>query len=476
MAGVASKGKQGPVALEELNLVEFPIAMLCNRPPSSLKTISFSDRVFDRETGGWISREVLVTAGDAFGLPTHFDMDVLLALMVLTQSQNRFQDRTVRFSLYQIIELLEVTKFGGLHDRLRLSLDRWCSTTVKFQNAWRAENRWCSETFHFLDNVKLTKSRDFAPDQEQVFKWNDVVIESVQRQNTKPFDWPFYRSLSSPIAKRMYRFLDKRFFHKRTWQFGVEEFAVNKLGLQSGQRVSKYNQKLREGIFELEEAGFLAVGKSSVEKQSKGVFQVSFVRSTAEKQAIGILPTLGPGNREERKDLSEKVVGEGSSGQESSLVTQLVQRGVNFIQAVQLAVTNADECGRQIQYFDFQTNNGWKPTRSSGGYLRTAILGAYTAPDGFKPKEEVEQEVSARKAKLAKLQAEKQLEAGKLASEREEFKRREVLVKKYREGIGEVNWAALIHELAEKHEGFRRQFFLSSDYEQVVTVFEERLK
>ncbi len=477
MAGVASKGKHDAVALEELNLVEFPIAMLCNRPPSSLKTISFSDRLFDREANDWISREVLVTAGDAFGLPTHFDMDVLLALMVLTQSQNRFQDRTVRFSLYQIIELLAISKFGGVHDRLRLALDRWCGTTVKFQNAWRSGNRWCSETFHFLDNVKLTKSRDFEPDQEQVFKWNDVVVESVQKQNTKPFDWVFYRSLSSPIAKRMYRFLDKRFFHRRTWEFEVEEFAVNKLGLQAGQRSSKYNQKLREGILELEEAGFLATGKSTVEKQSKGVFQVSFVRSTAEKQLSALVPPT-PIKREEWKDLNGKVDGgiRNESELDSPPVTELVRRGVNRFQAIELVSAKPDECGLQIQYFDFQIKQGWKPAKSGGGYLRTAILGAYAAPEGFKPREAVEQEEAARKKKTAEKQKTKQLEDAKLAADRQEFKRQEELVKAYRTKIGEDAWRSLVQELAGPQDGFRRQYFLSSEYEQVKVVFEARLK
>jgi len=64
--------------------------------------------------------------------------------------------------------------------------------------------------------------------------------------------------LDSAISKRLYRFLDKRFFHGPRWEFNLKELAWEKVGLARSYDVGNLKRKLRPAIGELERLGFLA--------------------------------------------------------------------------------------------------------------------------------------------------------------------------------------------------------------------------
>jgi hypothetical protein len=66
-----------------------------------------------------------------------------------------------------------------------------------------------------------------------------------------------YRSLKSTIAKRMLRFLDKRFYHRARWEFPLVEFACEHIGLGRCYDVGQLKRRLSPGIVELEEAGVI---------------------------------------------------------------------------------------------------------------------------------------------------------------------------------------------------------------------------
>ena len=120
-----------PPGLEELNWIEFPLAILADSPKQGETKLSFSDSISDRESGTRIERKVsLWTHGD-FGLPNWQDMDVLLALMTLTNEKNRFQERAVEFSIYELRELLRwPTNDGRYLERVKLALDRWSALFI----------------------------------------------------------------------------------------------------------------------------------------------------------------------------------------------------------------------------------------------------------------------------------------------------------------------------------------------------------
>jgi hypothetical protein len=84
------------VGRDEMNLAEFPIALLTNNSSKSLKTLTFEGK----------HGKLTVTGSDAYGLPTAPDSDVIVALLHLTKTRNDFTDPTVLFSRYEILRLL----------------------------------------------------------------------------------------------------------------------------------------------------------------------------------------------------------------------------------------------------------------------------------------------------------------------------------------------------------------------------------
>ena len=61
-----------------------------------------------------------------------------------------------------------------------------------------------------------------AQEGSSVIKWNDLIFRNFKEGNLKTLDFHFYRSLESGIAKRMFRFLDKRFHFRSRLSFVLE--------------------------------------------------------------------------------------------------------------------------------------------------------------------------------------------------------------------------------------------------------------
>src|SRR5215212_1862834 len=89
-----------PACKDELNLAEFPIALLTDRVPSGQKTIEFQDQIYDERKGQ------VITASDKYGLPTSKDDEVILGLIQLTKQANDFTDRRVDFIRLDLLKLL----------------------------------------------------------------------------------------------------------------------------------------------------------------------------------------------------------------------------------------------------------------------------------------------------------------------------------------------------------------------------------
>jgi hypothetical protein len=73
---------------DEMNLVEFPLALLSERAPAGVLTHEYSDEIEER--GVVIQRHVSVAATEKFGLPTAKDEDVLMGMLQLAKLQNEF--------------------------------------------------------------------------------------------------------------------------------------------------------------------------------------------------------------------------------------------------------------------------------------------------------------------------------------------------------------------------------------------------
>lgn len=368
-------------AVEELNLLEWPMAMLSDYSPDGIKTLQFRDRIKDAASGQELERTVTITGSDAFGLPTAADQDILLALMMLTEQKNQWREKRVGFTIYELCKLLDWATDGKNYDRIATSLDRWMGVTV-FYSHWRSEGIWKQkESFHLLEHYKLTRKKNYASDEPQTFLWNELVWSNMRLGHRRGLDWKFYISLKTPTAKRLYRFLIKRFYLNKKQKFDVVEFCQNKLGMSRDYPASKYKQKLKPAIRELEERKFLKAMTDAerYRKVSKGRFNVAFIRGSLKSSVIPIAR-----------------VPEATT--ENPLEAALLARGVT--NAAKLVQEFPEErIAYQIENFDDRQLNG---NEVSAGWLRKAVEENYGCRKGFKTKQQNEEEEKARLEKQKK--------------------------------------------------------------------------
>lgn len=81
----------------------------------------------------------------------------------------------------------------------------------------------------------------------------------------------------------MYRFLDKRFYHKQRWEFDLTEFACEHIGISRNYDTGQLKRRLQPAITELESVGFLEPLPAAQRfvKISRGQWRIVFLRKAA---------------------------------------------------------------------------------------------------------------------------------------------------------------------------------------------------
>lgn len=413
-----------------MNLAEFPITSLNDRLPKGCHTLEFSDEIYDQAAGCSVIRKLTITAppgskedSDKSGLPTATDDEVIVALIQHTKLVNNFSDPRVPFSRYEILKLLGWADVGKNYKRLDESMKRWVAITLDYENAWwdNEAKAWRNRTFHIIDEIdalSLSQRRRLqAGSQPELalswFRWSSVVFKSFQADNLKRLNLDAYFQLRSAVSKRMYRFLDKRFYHRRCWEFDLCDFAFEHVGLSRGYDVGKIKEKLEPALRELTEIGYLEPPSEQgrYEKIRKGEWKITLVQRT---------------------DSAKPAADEGKP---SSLVSELTARGVSRKTAQQLVEQHKEDRLRaQMDVFDWlRQTRSERVRRSPAGYLVKSIADDYSPPDEYI-------EALKRKDRDKKAAAEKRLrdEARKSDEEREAAKYRaeQERVRSYLESLG----------------------------------------
>jgi hypothetical protein len=413
---------------DELNFAEFPLGTIAERIDPTVKTLHFEDRIFDKSKNDWIPRKLTITGSDAHGLPTSTDDEVLLGLLQLTKLQ-QFKDRRVFFSRYQLIKLLRWPVNGQSYDRIDQALNRWIGVTLYYQNAWRDRetNQWVDEKFHILERIKIYSQENERsrpkPDPGQgsfefassFFVWNDAVYRSFTSGNIKSLDYDFVLELESSISRRLYRFLDKRFYKARNLSFELKNLAYEHIGLSRNSPVADLKRKLLTAIDELVEKQFLKPlpKEQRFRKERAGVWHVHFEKSdfvpVAANKASAETKTAPPGSE---TDLSET----------TAVIQKLVDAGVRLETAVELAgkypVAYIES---KIQLTEHLTKTKSKKVSDNPpGFLITAIRTDIPLPRSFVTPEQKQAKEDAKKKRQEVLQ---QQEAKR--KEREEAAERE---------------------------------------------------
>ncbi|MBX3412599.1 MAG: replication initiator protein A [Pirellulales bacterium] len=351
---------------DALNLCEFPLAALSGRVPQNQKTLVFEDTL--KRQGSETPRRLIVAASEKYGLPTAMDDEVILGLIQLSKRDN-FRSRTVPFTRYDLIRLLGWRDEGRSYRRIEESLLRWVSVTLVYEGAWwdKEEASLVNESFHILERVTLydrerrQRRRAKGIGTQSSFTWNEVVFRSFRAGYLKKLDLAVYRSLRSAVAKRLYRFLDKRLHHRNRWEFDLRHLCCDKLGMSRRGHTGELKRSLQVGLAELEQLGIVqpAVAESRFIKLSAGEWTV--------------IVEGGKGTRRKASSTSDP------------LTESLVERGVHAATARQLARQHsADVVKDRIALHDWLLGRKDKRiARSPAGFLVESIRGEFPLPLDF---------------------------------------------------------------------------------------------
>jgi len=356
---------------DELNFAEFPLASLSTSLPKDQKTLEFTDEIFDKSKNQKVTRKLTITASDKYGLPTAMDDEVILGLIQLT-GKTDFAERKVFFTRYELLKLLNWSDDTRNYDRIEQSLNRWLGVTLYYDKSWwsKEEQSWVNEGFHILDHVTVfDKERQIRRAKvgegnagKSSFVWNEVVFNSFQSGHLKRIDFEFYKALKSAVSKRMYRFLDKRFYMRASLEFDLKTFACEHLGLSKNYHNGELKRVLRPAILELENQGFLKKLPDGDRflSLSRGEWKIAFVKSSDQRIAL-------------KEELPE-------------LVKALADRGITLASARTIvSKTEEAEIREKLAFFDWlSAKKDPRIKDSPAGFLYNSITNKFNLPDDYK--------------------------------------------------------------------------------------------
>jgi hypothetical protein len=405
---------------DEMNLAEYPIALLADRAPNDVKTVVYHDK----------DETLTITGSDLLGLPTALDVDVIIGLLYLTKVQSNFESTEVRFTRYELMKLLRWPDRGYYYERLTQSLNRWVGVTLVYKKSW-----WDNEakskgnySFHILDAatvIEQQQRRGGRPARALLssVRWSTEFFKSFQANNLKRLDLDVYFSLQSAISKQLYRFLDKRFYKKVEWTFDLRALACEHVGMSRNYEAWRLKQKLQPAIDELATVGFLRPlsAKKRFKRTGRGEWTVCFVRGSL----------TGP-------ELPEAAPAEVAGP--SELETELIARGVTPKTARDLVTAFPEErVRRQIEQTEWLKRTGKRKIADLGAFLTQAIRDDYARPEGFVSNAEKAERQRAQNERRRQELAEKKLQEERAKRREEEHAR----IRRFWEGLSDLEREAL---------------------------------
>lgn len=385
---------------DEMNLAEFPLAVLSTRVDSKIKTLEFTD--YTRSPAGeMIERKWIITGADKFGLPTSTDDDVILGLMRLSFDQG-FRDPKVYFTRYELLRALRWTTEGRSYQRLIKSLDRLSGVRIRSTNSFydNSTKSYQTSNFGIVDAYEINDERQ-SGEKNSFFIWSDMLFDSFKSGYIKKLDLDLYFTLKSAISRRLYRYLDKHFYFKNAIDAHLYTLAFEKLSLSRTYKyVSSIKQQLAPALEELMALGFISSFEYSGDKTNTILRMVKGNQDIADNQPRVIYEKEPPAKEPDSYNASpptHRKVGPEVARDESNLIPflqkELISRGLSYLQTEKLLTTQSQEnlikIGKIVKFYDeLCLSNDKRVSKNSIGFLYRAVESPYkiTLPEELKTK------------------------------------------------------------------------------------------
>lgn len=262
---VLENNKKLIASKDEMNLVEFPFALLSNRhPQNSSKTLTFSDEI-KGPSNSKIQRQWIVTGSDIHGLPLSMDEELLMGILYLGHLSS-FEGPEVYFIKKQVLDILKWGTNKQYYNRLEMGLARLKGVSIFAKNAFwdNATKSYTTIGFGIISDFLLKndgkgrKSNSLNKEEMSTVTLDKYIYRSIKSGYIKTLDFSFWVDLDTSVSKRLYRYLDKKFFRDNFFEINIDKLCHEKLGLSRNIKYrSSLMQKIEYGLKELIHKGYL---------------------------------------------------------------------------------------------------------------------------------------------------------------------------------------------------------------------------
>ena len=223
---IAPKSSLFNLALEEETLAAIPFAVLEQRVGKKVDKLEVKGKKI-LPGGSEVHVTWQVQGNSELGLPTEQDLDIFVALGVLTFRQNFA--KTVTFHGQEIARILNIKSVHGkFYNRIKLAMDRFIPLRFRElrQSDAHEEVKW----------VNVFQEASFSHDRETgrctgTVTWTDKIIQSMDRGFFRLLDANRYMNLDGITTKHMYRFLAIAFAQMDTVIIDARTLATQHLGI-----------------------------------------------------------------------------------------------------------------------------------------------------------------------------------------------------------------------------------------------------
>jgi hypothetical protein len=224
--GATSQPSLFNFSVEEENLASIPFAVLERRVGKRVSKLELAGTKMLAD--GTEVRVVWQVQGNSeLGLPTEQDLDIFVALGMLT-FRNNFQ-KTVTFSGRELARMLNISGVHGrFYQRLKLAMDRFIP--LRFRAIADSDHQEEVKWLNVFQEASFTLDRSTGRCVGSV-TWTDKLIESMNSGFFRLLDAGRYMELDGLTAKHLYRYLAVAFERNDMVVMDARKLSTEHLGI-----------------------------------------------------------------------------------------------------------------------------------------------------------------------------------------------------------------------------------------------------
>lgn len=227
------------LSVEEQNLASIPFAVLERRVGKTVGKLEFEGTKLLPD-GTEVRVQWQIQGNNELGLPTEQDLDIFVALGVLT-FQNNFQ-KTVSFTGREIAKILNSNVHGKFYQRLKTAMDRFIP--LRFRAITTTDRQEEVKWLNVFQEASFSLDRSTGRCVGTV-TWTDKLIRSMDSGFFRLLDASRYMELDGITAKHMYRFLAVAFEKTDLLVMDARTLAMQNLGILN---LPKYFSRLLQTL------------------------------------------------------------------------------------------------------------------------------------------------------------------------------------------------------------------------------------